>query len=89
MAEVTHSGTLDATGNSGTVNMRGKFNISFSGTWTGTAALQRSFDGGTSWLTVYSTTSNAEQIGEEVEEQVLYRVGFTRSSGTLAYRISR
>ena len=83
------SGTLSATGQSSTAPVKGKYNLSLSGTWTGTAKLQRSFDNGSTWVDVYSTTSNIEQLGEEIEEQIVYRVDFARSTGALVYRVSR
>jgi len=89
MSQIQVSGSLAVTGVSDAIALRGKYNLSFSGTWTGTAILQRSFDDGAAWVDVYTTTSNIEQLGEEIEEQILHRVSFTRSTGSLTYRVSR
>ena len=50
------------------------FNLSLSGTWTATVFVQRSFDGGTTWLDVESFTANGQYVGDE-PEAVRYRVG--------------
>jgi len=73
------------------VPIRGKFNLSISGTWTATIYIQRSFDGGSTALDVESFTSNVEKIGEE-PETVLYRANCKTgdyTSGTAIVRISQ
>jgi len=73
--------------------MQGVFNLSISGTWTGTVTLQRSFDKGTTWLDVGSYASNVESNAEfEAETGVYYRAGFKTSNysnGTAVIRISQ
>lgn len=70
----------------------GKFNLSLSGTWVATVYLQRSFDGGTTWMDVDSFTSNTEQVGEEPEGEACYRFGVKTggyTSGTVVGRLSQ
>lgn len=74
------------------VAIHGKFNISLSGTWSGTVHLQRSFDNGSTWMDVGEYTENAELSGDEVEDSVLYRIGVKSGnyvSGTVVGRISQ
>lgn len=73
------------------ITVRGLFNFSLSGTWSGTVTLQRSFDGST-WLDVATYTANIEDVGEEGELGVLYRAGIKTgefTSGTAVVRISQ
>ena len=72
--------------------MVGYFNISISGTWTGTVTCQRAFDSGSSWLDVATWTANTEEYGFEPERDVRYRVGIKEgnyTSGTCAVRLSQ
>ena len=74
------------------VLIMGKFNLSISGTWAGTATVQRSWDLGTTWVNVATFTSNVEQVGFEPEENVYYRIGIVTgdyTSGTMKGRLSR
>ncbi len=67
------------------------FNISVdftTGSGSGTVALERSFDGGTSWKSVKEYTADAEEIGECVEG-IQHRLNCTAfTSGTIAGRLS-
>lgn len=70
----------------------GYFNISISGTWTGTVTAQRSFDGGSTWYDVASWTENTEEYGFEPEREVQYRAGIKLAeygSGTAVIRLSQ
>lgn len=70
----------------------GDFNFSLSGTWVGTVFIQRSFDGGTTWLDVTSYTANIQDTGFEPETRALYRAGIKTggyTSGTAVMRISQ
>ena len=91
------SGTFAATGQSTALTIYGSFNVSVWGTFAATLQLQRSFDGGTTWLPV-----SADAAGDalqwavpfsgtwtEVEKQVGYRLACTYTSGTVNYRISQ
>ncbi|MDP7302789.1 MAG: hypothetical protein QGG09_06785 [Pirellulaceae bacterium] len=74
------------------LQIKGKLNISLSGTWSATVTLQRSFDRGTTWLDVQNWTANAEAVDEESEENVLYRIWCKTgdyTSGTAVARLSR
>lgn len=88
------SGTLDATGVSENAYFSGWFALTLAGTWTGTAVLQAAYDG-TNFVTVStdgtgtaaSYTTNCRVAVFEPLRGVLYRVSFTRSSGTLTVDI--
>lgn len=70
---------------------RKEFNLSVSGIWVGTLTLQRSFDGGVTWLDVETYTSNVQKVGTEPEHKVCYRIGFKAgeyTSGTAVVRLS-
>lgn len=71
---------------------RRPFNLSVSGTWAGTVTLQRSFNNGSTWLDVYSTTGNVETVVDNVESGVLWRLGIKTgnfTSGTAVCRLSQ
>jgi hypothetical protein len=83
------SGQFTTTGQSDEVRVSGWFNLSLSGTWAASLTVERSFDNGTTWVSVESFTSNAEKRGYETED-VLYRISCaSHTSGTVDYRISR
>ena len=72
------------------------FNITISNTFVGTVALQRSFDAGATWFPltgggfpIYNWTGPASEMAVEDEVDVLYSLYFTRTSGTVTYRISQ
>jgi hypothetical protein len=84
------SGNMTGTGATSSVSLEGGFNLSLSGFGTATVAAQRSFDGGSTWVTIDSFTSDTEQRAVESESGVLYRLNCTAyTSGTIAYRLSR
>ena len=78
---------------SGAVDIQGSFNVSVGGAgWAGTIHVQRSFDGGATWLDVDSFTVPTQRVGDEPELGVKYRIGCKTgnfSSGTIPCRISR
>lgn len=91
--------TFTATGVSASfapVSRRG-FNVSLWGTFVGAVRLERSFDGGTTWLpltaagiALYAWTAPASEIAEEPETGVIYRLSCTAfTSGTINYRVSQ
>lgn len=99
MAVQVLAGTLGAVGPDGTNSLQllGNFNVAVWGTFVGTAQVQCSFDGGTTWIPVVNkrTGSNITFTApgalqeDEVEPGVLYRVACTAwTSGTISYRIS-
>jgi len=63
--------------------------VSLSGTWTGTVVGQRSLDDGVTWGDVSgaSWTANVETQFQIGVRPVIFRLDFTRSSGTLVYAI--
>ena len=76
------------------VKLSGYFNLSISGTWTGTLTVQRSWDLGDTWLDVDTFIANTEEYGLEPEHTnvVLYRIGAkvdALSSGSAILRLSQ
>jgi hypothetical protein len=70
----------------------GYFNVSISGTWTGTVTAQRSFDSGSTWFDVNTWTDNTQEYGFEPERGVQYRIGMKAGefgSGQADIRISQ
>lgn len=72
----------------------GRFNVSVSGSsWAGTVDLQRSFDGGSTWVDVDSWTANTEAVVNEPQAAGLYyRIGMKNggyTSGTVYLRLSK
>jgi len=91
MARVTRTITSDAF--TDPVKLSGYFNLSISGTWTGTITVQRSFDLGDTWHDVDTFTANTEEYGLEPEHTnpVYYRIGAKSggfSSGSCNLRLS-
>lgn len=95
---VAGEGTFTATGTGASVPVarRGDLNLSLWGTFAATVTLQRSFDGGTTWLpltyidgTTPSWTGAISTPWPEAELGVLYRFACTYTSGTVNWRISQ
>lgn len=66
-----------------------EFTISIWGTFSATVTVQRSFDGGTTWLDVAQYTVPVEDFGSEPTD-ALYRIGVKTgeyTSGTVNVRI--
>ena len=73
-------------------DQRRPFNVSVSGTFSATVALQRSFDDGVTWLTVWTTTTAAEILVDTIEEDIQWRLGVRTgdyTSGTVVARMSQ
>jgi hypothetical protein len=84
------TGTFGGTSQSAGIELTGPFNVSIAGFGTATVNLQRSFDNGTTWMTVETYTANAQRVGDEPEAGVFYRVDCSAyTSGTIAYRLSQ
>jgi hypothetical protein len=88
--------TLAATGNSDPyLPEPGGFNYDISGTWTGSWKFQRSFDAGTTWADytfadqTFNPTSNASSELAQIEKGTLWRISFTKASGSLVVRLSQ
>lgn len=100
MSEVT--GTFTGTGQSASFVpaaeiRRGRFNVSLWGTFSADVRVERSFDGGTTWVPLAKPDLTPalfdEPISfavEETEGEVLHRLNCTTyTSGTVNYRMSR
>lgn len=98
-ADVVVSGTFTGTGESASLAFGPDGfggNVSLWGTFVGTVKVQRSFDGGTTWIDVtdsnglvYEYTGPASFRIDEPEKSVLYRLNCTAyTSGTINYRLS-
>ena len=90
------SGSLAATGSTEAFYIAAPFNFTLSGTWVGSVALEASTDGGATWVnavlsdgTNNAWTANGFYAVPNVWQQgVLFRLTFTRTSGTLDWRVS-
>jgi len=97
MAEFSKSGSLAATGSGEACQVDRPFYLVLSGTWTGTVVLEASADAGATWvafakpdLSATSWTANIfAPILAAFGRDVLFRVTFTRTSGTVNWRIFR
>lgn len=73
--------TFTASGVTESLEVYGTWNLSTRGTWIGTLKLQRSTDGGVTWLDyatyISDADNNAENSGDETEEDVYYRCVLT------------
>lgn len=69
------------------------FNLSVGGSgWVGTVRLMRSFDAGSTWLTVWTTTEPSEKLVDTIGEGVRWKLGCGESdygSGTIPVRLSQ
>lgn len=93
------AGTFTATGNSASsAFFPGGLNCSIWGTFVGTVGIERSFDGGATFIPIekdlagtnLTFTAPDSVIVEEVESAVLYRaVCSAFTSGTINYRLSQ
>ena len=91
------AGTLTGTAPGPTQNAAfgGRFNLTVTGTWVGTIAVERSFDAGASWVNATLPsgaanlwTSNFSIVLNEPEQGVLYRLNPNLSSGAASFRLS-
>jgi hypothetical protein len=79
------------------MELRGAWNLSIWGTFTGLSLrVERSFDGGTTWLpltnsgVIIAYSGAASEVGEAPEDGVLYRINVTAiASGTVNARLSQ
>lgn len=97
LAQIAVTGTFTGTANGTSAQFYGVFNLELSGTWAATVVLERSFDGGTTFVaaardtsgTAASYTANVSIVVNEPEPGVIYRVRCSAfTSGTVAYRLS-
>ena len=90
-----YSGSLAATGSSDGIRLSERFNVILSGTWVGSVALESSADSGTTWVNCLTadaaanafTTNGHFVVPNVVGDALLFRLTFTRTSGTVAWRI--
>jgi hypothetical protein len=96
-------GVAASTGTSAASAFLGGFNLAMWGTFSGTVLLEKTYDGGATWVTVsqdvtgtpasYTLAWTAQSINLtlcEVETQVAWRLRCTAfTSGTLNYRLSQ
>lgn len=91
------SGSLAATGSSESFRFSRPFNLTLSGTWVGTVALEASTDHGVTFVncvmpdgTASAFTINGFYPAPNVfQDGVRFRVTFTRTSGRLEWRFSQ
>ncbi len=83
------AGTTQASSGTSGVSLGGVFVMTLSGTWSGTLTVQRSSDGGTTWVdvtdnngTAKAFTTNGTYMNEEPVREVKYRVGFKSGNYT-------
>ena len=95
-ANAVVTGVFATTVVSGFFVPRGDFNVSIWGTFSGTVALQRSFDGGTTFLTRTDASGNgsytapASFVVSEPEASVLSQLDCSvLASGSINYRLSQ
>lgn len=97
-ATTVAAGNFTATGVGSSVPIFGPTNFFVYGTFVGSVQLERSFDGGTNWIT-YNTLDAANDFAKftapgslvitEPEHGMLYRVNCTAfTSGTINWRLS-
>lgn len=98
MSQNLVSGTFTGTGAGAMRSFYNDFNVTISGTFVATVALQRSFDQGTTWHTLSTdATGTAAQftvpvslIANEPENGVYYRLSCTAfTSGSVDWRLSQ
>ena len=83
-------GEFVGTGSSAPVVLKGKFNVSLAGFGSATVELQRSFDDGATWRNRKTFSADAEEVLEEPERDVQYRLSCTSFAvGPVAYRLSQ
>jgi hypothetical protein len=91
------SGSLAATGSTDGYALAGPFNFTLSGTWVGTVALEATVDNGATWVNCVMPDGSASAFGingfyavpDVWQRGVLFRLTFTRTSGTAAWSISQ
>lgn len=92
------TGTLGAATSAPSTEFSGYFSVNIWGTFSATAVLEKSYDGGTTWLAAQKDTSTAAPswtaaasvVIYEPESGVLYRIRCSAyTSGTISWRISQ
>lgn len=96
LAPTVQTGTFTSTTTSAAVMLYGPINVSFWGTFVASTTIQRSFDGGTTWINVSEDTAGTAAtyttavslVLAENEPGVLYRLSCVYTSGTVNFRFS-
>ena len=91
------SGSLAGTGATAGFALSSPFNVTVTGTWEGSWSLERSADEGVTWANCLLpdgtpnafVTNGAWAVPNVWERGMQYRISFTRTSGTLNWRISQ
>lgn len=73
------NGYLDANESSATIEVSGDYKLNVQGVWNGTVKLERSYDDGVTWSSVYTRYNKSSSINEdfpetEEEDGAIYRV---------------
>lgn len=90
-------GSLVSTGSTPGFALSKPFNFILSGTWVGTVALEASIDQGVTYINCVMPDGSASSFSTNGfytapniwQKDVLFRLTFTRTSGTLDWGISR
>lgn len=96
LAPTVQIGNFTSTTTSTAIQLFGPINVSFWGTFSASTTIQRSFDGGTTWINVSEDTAGTAAtyttaislVLAENEPGVLYRLNCVYVSGTVNYRLS-
>lgn len=91
------SGSLAATGSTEAFYIAAPFNFTLSGTWGGSVALEASTDGGTTWVNCVMPDGSASAftingfyaVPNVWQQGVQFRLTFTRTSGTVDWKVSQ
>jgi hypothetical protein len=92
------AGTTQTAGRTAAIGLYGQFNFIIAGTFVGTVILERSWDGGNTWVThgtdnwttLASFTAPVSEVGLEPEQGMLWRLRCTAyTSGTIIARLSQ
>lgn len=82
-------GTFTGTGESGSIDLGGGFNLQLTGFGTGTVVLKRSTDGGNEYAPIGTYSADTGETGFS-EGTPKYKIECTAyTSGTIKYRLSQ
>lgn len=95
--KILGSGSLSATGSTDSLAINGAFNFTLSGTWVGTVALEASVDNNVTFVNCLMPDGTASAfainglyvVPNALVPGTLYRLTFTRTSGTADWSISQ
>lgn len=93
----SEGGSLAATGSTPAFAISKPFNLTLAGTWVGSVAVEASTDNGGTFVNCVMpdgspsafTTNGMRPAPNVFQEGVLFRLTFTRTSGTVEWRLSR